>query len=122
MPTREKPPLPSGEGRGEGSASPSPAKRTDILSDFFTGTRGRIRQAADWLAWGPVLPTQDVTGPRLRAVGAAFLVRRPFIVGPLVVLAIGLLHLSGAPGKQTLALTVGCSVMMGFFLFEAVRF
>jgi signal transduction histidine kinase len=55
-------------------------------------------------------------------VGAAFLVRRPLIVGPLVVLALALLHLSGAPGRQTLALTAGCSVMMGFFLFEAVRF
>jgi signal transduction histidine kinase len=55
-------------------------------------------------------------------VGAAFLVRRPFVVGPLVGLAIGLLHLSGAPGRQTLALTVGSSVMLSFFLFEAVRF
>jgi signal transduction histidine kinase len=64
----------------------------------------------------------DVTGPQLRAVGAAFLVRRPLIVGPLVALALVLLHLSGAPGRQTLALAVGSSVMLGFFLFEAVRF
>jgi len=98
------------------------AKSTDTLSDFFTHGAGRIRRAAEWLAWGAVLPSLDVTGPRLRAVGAAFLVRRPLVVGPLVVLAIIMLHLSGAPGKQTLALTVGASVMMGFFLFEAVRF
>jgi signal transduction histidine kinase len=55
-------------------------------------------------------------------VGAAFLVRRPLIVGPAVALVLVLLHLSGAPGRQTLALALGASVMLGFFLFEAVRF
>jgi signal transduction histidine kinase len=33
-----------------------------------------------------------------------------------------MLYLSGAPGRQVIALTVGCSVMMGFFLFEALYF
>jgi signal transduction histidine kinase len=39
-----------------------------------------------------------------------------------VALVIGLLHLSGAPGRQVLALTLGAALMLGFFLFEAVRF
>jgi signal transduction histidine kinase len=39
-----------------------------------------------------------------------------------VALVLGLLHLSGAPGRQVLALALGASVMLGFFLFEAMRF
>ena len=66
--------------------------------------------------------SRDVTGPRLRAVGAVFLVRRPFVVAPAIAMVLGLLYLSGAPGRQLLALTVGCSVMLGFFVFEALYF
>ena len=103
------------------------ARSADTLSVFLTGAGGRIRGGIGWVAFGAVrLSTgsspSDVTAPRLRAVGAAFLVRRPLIVGPAVALLLGLLHRSGAPGRQTLALAVGSSVMLGFFLFEAARF
>lgn len=106
---------------------PSTARSADTLSVFLTAPRSRTHAAPGWVAFGAVSSSPgasppDVTAPRLRAVGAAFLVRRPLIVGPSVALLIGLLHLSGAPGRQTVALTAGSSAMMGFFLFEALRF
>ncbi|MBJ6761784.1 hypothetical protein JGU66_13500 [Myxococcaceae bacterium JPH2] len=70
----------------------------------------------------PDLPTPDITQAPLHAVGASFLVRWPRMFGPVVLLAAGMLHFSGAPRKQTLTLLLGAAVMLGFFIVEALRF
>jgi signal transduction histidine kinase len=58
---------------------------------------------------------------QLRLVGTAFLRRRPWIVGPGMFVTVGALILSGAPQKQVVALSVGMTLMLGFFVFEATR-
>ncbi|AGC47499.1 multi-sensor signal transduction histidine kinase [Myxococcus stipitatus DSM 14675] len=70
----------------------------------------------------PDLPALDGTRAPLLVVGASFLVQRPLVIGPLVVLTVGLLHASGAPREQTLTLLLGAVVMFGVFLVEALRF
>ncbi|QSQ13655.1 sensor histidine kinase [Myxococcus landrumensis] len=70
----------------------------------------------------PDLPALDATRAPLLVVGASFLVRRPLVMGPLVLLTVGLIHAAGAPREQTLTLLLGAAVMLGVFLVEALRF
>jgi signal transduction histidine kinase len=64
----------------------------------------------------------DIARERLRAVGAAFLVRRPLVVAPAAAVLVGLLAASGAPRAQLGALGGGISLLVAFFVWEALRF
>lgn len=59
---------------------------------------------------------------RLLAASSAFLRLRPWIVAPVMLLAIGALHAApGVPAAQRRALSVGFAVMLTFFAYEARR-
>lgn len=62
-----------------------------------------------------------MAGPsaQLRAVGTAFLLKRPWIVAPGMVAGMTLLVLSGAPTEQLRALGPGLASMFVFFCVEA---
>jgi len=56
---------------------------------------------------------------QLRAVGTAFLMKRPFIVAPGIVLGVSMFTLAGVPKAQLLTLGPGLSSMFVFFCVEA---
>jgi signal transduction histidine kinase len=58
---------------------------------------------------------------QLRSVGTAFLRLRPWIVAPGMMITIACVVLSGAPRAQVVALSIGMTLMLGFFMWEAVR-
>ena len=64
----------------------------------------------------------DIAQQRLRAVGAAFLVRRPLVVGPTALALITLLVASRAPTAQIVALGCGIGALFTFFVWESLRF
>ncbi|MGH1344655.1 MAG: sensor histidine kinase [Nannocystales bacterium] len=56
---------------------------------------------------------------QLRAVGAAFLMKRPFIVAPGIVLGVTMFVLAGVPKAQLATLGPSLSSMFAFFCIEA---
>jgi signal transduction histidine kinase len=56
---------------------------------------------------------------QLRAVGTAFLMKRPFIVAPGIVLGMGTLVAAGVPQAQVTTLGPGMASLFGFFCAEA---
>lgn len=58
---------------------------------------------------------------QLRAVGTAFLRRRPWVVAPAFVAQAALLASSDAPRRQVTAVLAGFTALLGFFAWEARR-
>jgi signal transduction histidine kinase len=59
------------------------------------------------------------TSSQLRAVGTAFLLKRPLVVAPGVILAATLLWIAGVPRAQLVTLHVCFGTMLAFFCVEA---
>lgn len=63
-----------------------------------------------------------VRSSQVRAVGAAFLRARPWVVAPVAIVNLLCLVRAGAPMLQLRVLGVGVAALLGFFVVEAIRF
>lgn len=59
---------------------------------------------------------------QVRAVGAAFLRARPWLVAPVAAINLTCLLRAGAPVEQLRVLGPGIAALLGFFVYEAIRF
>jgi len=65
---------------------------------------------------------QAVRSSQVRAVGTDFLRARPWVVAPVAAVNLVCLVRAGAPAEQLRLLGPGIAVLLGFFVYEAVRF
>ncbi|MBK7830411.1 hypothetical protein [Nannocystis sp.] len=63
-----------------------------------------------------------VRSSQVRAVGAAFLRARPWVVAPVAIVNLLCLVRADAPVLQMRVLGVGIAALLGFFVYEAIRF
>jgi signal transduction histidine kinase len=63
-----------------------------------------------------------VRSSQVRAVGTAFLRARPWVVAPVAAINLVCLLRAGAPAAQLRVLGPGIAALLGFFVYEAVRF
>ena len=65
---------------------------------------------------------QAVRSSQVRAVGTDFLRARPWVVAPVAAVNLVCLVRAGAPAEQLRLLGPGIAALLGFFVYEAVRF
>lgn len=63
-----------------------------------------------------------VRSSQVRAVGTAFLRARPWVVAPVAAVNLACLLRAGAPAAQLRLLGPGIAALLGFFVYEAIRF